>query len=102
MLTECASGMFNCTNKKCINSTFVCDGTDDCGDNSDETSCRCSGEHNFLCKNGECIERNWTCDGVDDCGDGSDERLPECGKMQLYTDKSVKVPMNPNTILHNI
>lgn len=30
---------FRCTNKKCVSTAFLCDGQDDCGDNSDERRC---------------------------------------------------------------
>ena len=31
-----SSGYFTCDNKDCVPNSEVCDGTDDCGDNSDE------------------------------------------------------------------
>ena len=37
---ECHSQEFTCsTNKNCVFQAFVCDGEDDCGDNSDERGC---------------------------------------------------------------
>ncbi|XP_069125491.1 LOW QUALITY PROTEIN: uncharacterized protein [Argopecten irradians] len=35
-------GMFQCTNGRCINTLQQCDGTDDCGDFSDEINDRCA------------------------------------------------------------
>lgn len=35
----CASGQFNCQNKKCVSEKSRCDGRDDCGDGSDELNC---------------------------------------------------------------
>eukprot|EP00116_Pleurobrachia_bachei_P017944 sb/3478206/ len=37
----CSVGMFKCSNNLCIDAALECDGTDDCGDNSDETSTTC-------------------------------------------------------------
>eukprot|EP00729_Bicosta_minor_P006127 gene6127-34038_t len=68
----------------CISKENVCNGINDCGDNSDESGCPslrtpdCRGRE-FACANGfaivssGCIKRNWVCDGANDCGDNSDE-----------------------------
>ena len=37
---QCSSTEFTCTNRrKCIPSRYICDGENDCGDNSDENKC---------------------------------------------------------------
>lgn len=37
----CPQSRFQCDNKLCAAQTDVCDGTDDCGDNSDEDPTMC-------------------------------------------------------------
>ncbi|XP_063794551.1 apical endosomal glycoprotein [Pseudophryne corroboree] len=36
---ECAAGQFHCDSGSCVDDGVRCDGTDDCGDKSDESSC---------------------------------------------------------------
>jgi low density lipoprotein-related protein 2 len=38
----CPESKFECGNHLCVNQGDLCDGTDDCGDNSDESASLCS------------------------------------------------------------
>ncbi|CAH0730104.1 unnamed protein product, partial [Brenthis ino] len=73
---------FTCNNQRCIPKSWVCDGDDDCLDNSDEeqnctkTTCNAS---EFMCKSGRCIPATFKCDSENDCGDYSDEA--GCGNV---------------------
>ena len=40
--SSCAVDQFTCANDKCLDSQLLCDGNNDCGDNSDESTI-CSG-----------------------------------------------------------
>ncbi|XP_071486072.1 low-density lipoprotein receptor-related protein 2-like [Diadema antillarum] len=73
----CPDGWFSCqTNYRCVPGWAVCNGFDNCRDNSDESQCESAtcdtGE--FQCTNGDCIPPRWVCDFDNDCGDNSDEQ----------------------------
>nr|XP_034830019.1 very low-density lipoprotein receptor-like [Maniola hyperantus] len=75
---------YQCTNGKCILlKERVCEGEDDCGNNSDENieACRTLREcttSEFRCECGQCIPETWRCDNEQDCLDGSDEESGIC------------------------
>ncbi|XP_046891253.1 sortilin-related receptor isoform X1 [Hypomesus transpacificus] len=75
----CDAYTFQCSNGVCVSLRWKCDGTDDCGDYSDEANCDsptglpgCMSSQ-FECANGRCVPNWWKCDGENDCGDWSDE-----------------------------
>ncbi|XP_066271278.1 suppressor of tumorigenicity 14 protein homolog [Branchiostoma lanceolatum] len=67
------SNEFQCGNGLCKPTSWVCDGEDDCGDNTDEINCTCSSEFQHECSDGTCYHVIHRCDGNRDCADGSDE-----------------------------
>ena len=77
---ECGEGQFTCADGQCIDEAKRCDGTGDCNDRDDESSCddegACPGQ--FACDDGKCIPNDWRCDGqYEDCSAGEDEA--SCG-----------------------
>jgi hypothetical protein len=73
---QCAEQFgFHCANPQdgpvAVRSDFVCDGSADCADGSDEAGCE-----QFECGSGEQVPASWFCDGAPDCSDGSDEAAP--------------------------
>ncbi|KAI6065095.1 Low-density lipoprotein receptor-related protein 2 isoform X2 [Aix galericulata] len=90
---------FSCrTNYRCIPLWAVCNGNDDCRDNSDEQGCEemtCSPSGDFRCDNHRCIPLRWRCDGDNDCGDQSDERNcspRECTESEYRCDNLHCIP----------
>ncbi|XP_037294723.1 LOW QUALITY PROTEIN: low-density lipoprotein receptor-related protein 2 [Manduca sexta] len=89
---------FTCNNQRCIPKSWVCDGDDDCLDNSDEeqncTKTTCSSSE-FMCKSGRCIPATFKCDSENDCGDFSDETgcvNVTCSSSQFQCDNGRCVP----------
>jgi len=70
---------FRCRNHKCVSKTVLCDGVDNCGDNSDELQFVCDSLHKcqpnqFQCETERtCISQKFRCDGKPNCADQSDE-----------------------------
>ena len=82
----CSPTEFSCENQRCILKGWLCDGQNDCGDNSDELNCTrptCPSTE-ISCSNHKCIPKRFVCDGVNDCGDFSDE-LIDCDKLNKTT-----------------
>uniref|UniRef100_A0A803TQP0 LDL receptor related protein 1B n=1 Tax=Anolis carolinensis TaxID=28377 RepID=A0A803TQP0_ANOCA len=74
-----SSGFVRCNfTSLCILPEWLCDGSNDCGDYTDELKCPVRNKHTceenyFACPSGRCILNTWVCDSQKDCEDGSDE-----------------------------
>ncbi|XP_072044536.1 uncharacterized protein [Amphiura filiformis] len=67
--SRCGRNSFVCNSGRCVKASKVCDGRNNCGDESDELNCDCE----FPCYNGRCIPQRYVCDGKNQCGDWTDE-----------------------------
>lgn len=74
----CGLHAFRCKNKRCVPKSSICDGVNDCEDNSDESACsthhKCNPKTEFQCERDMfCISKQFRCDGEPTCSDDSDE-----------------------------
>ena len=101
---------FKCGSNQCILTSYVCDGTDDCHDNTDENNCghislirtnqtgrwdSCADLYH-PCMSGECIPFTHMCDGKFHCQDGSDEVLCPTILQYLLSQSNSYSPVSTN------
>ncbi|XP_055875628.1 atrial natriuretic peptide-converting enzyme-like isoform X3 [Biomphalaria glabrata] len=93
----CPPGEIRCKESKCIKKSWLCDGYQDCDDNSDEANCAICPKGQVSCSpaNGQCIHKNQSCDGMDDCYMSADEHF--CVQIETNTAKDLLIAYNSLT-----
>ena len=78
----CGKLEFTCkSGDECIEHKYVCDGSKDCTDGSDEQEAPegpCPTRCDFKCDGSRCLQKHQICDGSTDCVDESDESVSQC------------------------
>lgn len=75
---SCSETEFRCNDGvTCVSKSALCNGTDDCGDNSDEDYTTCANYDcgdRYKCQEGTCIAYDQVCDSNINCPAGTEER----------------------------
>lgn len=80
----CGEGQMSCSSGRCLPLALLCDGSDDCGDGTDEQGCPCPHD-SLACADGRCLPPALLCDGHPDCPDAADEEACLGGWSPLWT-----------------
>lgn len=94
----CRINEFKCGNGRCVHVRLICNGVNNCLDNTDEAYC-CKG---FTCDNHKCIDEKKVCNGVHDCHDGSDEKICNGKKVTTLRPQVTTTIYTPKTTTKSI
>ncbi|XP_015200656.2 complement factor I [Lepisosteus oculatus] len=98
-IKNCTNFEFRCVNGKCIDLNRTCDGTNDCGDRSDEVCCKKCRPGGFHCSSDVCIPNQAKKDGVMDCIGGDDEYTEESNVNFGRSPKPESIPTTEEEII---